>query len=59
MEWEWPIWKLCLTKHIPLTELKYQWSLNDIYKALDFLEMEHDYDGAYSMYDLEKIEDGK
>lgn len=53
MEWEWPIWKISLGKGIPINEIKYNWCLKDIWKALDFMEMENDYDIAHQAF-LEK-----
>lgn len=53
MEWEWPAWKLVIEKGIPLSEIK-SWSLVELYKALDFAEMQNDYENAYHEFENEK-----
>jgi len=50
MEWEWPIWKICFTNKISLNEVRWKWTLSDIFKALDYMEMENDYEAASNQY---------
>jgi hypothetical protein len=55
MEWEWPVWKLVVEKGIPLSEIR-KWSLTDLCKALDYMEMQDDHQSAYNEFQNQKLE---
>jgi hypothetical protein len=43
---EWMIWRIWLTKKVPLNELKWEWSYPDLLKANSILDYQETWDAA-------------
>jgi hypothetical protein len=46
MEAEYPIWRIWLAKNVPLNELRWEWTYEDILKANAMLDYQEAYDLA-------------
>ena len=52
---EYPLWSIWLKKGVPLDELKYRWTYDDLLRSQAMIDMESAYDGAiHEMMSREK-----